>query len=304
MKRLMNKSTIALMMMTLLAVTLTGCLGLGGGSGKITVATAVPNEAKTLGYMYKYLIENKTDVDVEVKTGFSATPPIISAMKNGEAQLATMYSGEIFNGHFPIDESNKDPEYVLKTAQKGFAKDPWNFKWFDSHGFKNQYAIAVREEFAKKYNIDTISDLKKVSDKTTIGVDNAWLQRDVDGYGAFKDTYFSFGDTKPMAISLVYDALKNEEVDAALIYTTDARIAKYNLKVIEDNKNFFPPYLASSVATKEMLKKYPEVEEALKLLVGEFDVKTMRRLNGKVSLHDKKPKEVAKNYLEEHNMLD
>lgn len=297
----MKKLFGLLMALILMTIPLSACGG--GGSNTITIATQTYTEVKILAYMYKDLIEDRTDLNVNVKTGLSASPAVINAMKSGDAQLSTLYTGEIFNGHFPINRNNKDPQFVLKEAQKGFSKDPWNFKWFDPLGFKNQYAFAVRADYAKKHNIHSVSDLKKVADKITLGVDTSWLDRDEDGYKAFKKVYFKFGNVKPMAITLVYKALKNNKVDAALVYTTDARIDKYNLKVIKDNKQFFPPYQASTVATQKMLKNHPKVKKVLQSLVGKFDVNTMRKLNGEVSIKGKKPEEVAKEYLKKHGML-
>src|SRR5699024_12819151 len=84
-------------------------------------------------------------------------------------------------------------------------------------------------------------------------------RRSSDLYPAFKETYgFEFGDTSPMEISLVYDAVKNDEVDVVLAYSTDPRIVAYDLKLLEDDKDFFPPYDAVPTIRQETLDENPE----------------------------------------------
>src|SRR5699024_7908744 len=81
---------------------------------------------------------------------------------------------------------------------------------------------------------------KKVKDQVKVGTDTTWIKRGGDGYVPFKAHYgFGFNDLKPMQISLVYDALKNNKLDVALGYTTDGKISAYDLVVLKDDKHFF-----------------------------------------------------------------
>ncbi|WP_369403624.1 hypothetical protein [Gracilibacillus boraciitolerans] len=75
--------------------------------------------------MYEALVEEQTDVEVVVKTDFSASPVVIEAMNGDDVQLTTLYTGEIFNGHFSIEDTN-DRESVLQQAKEGF-KETYNF---------------------------------------------------------------------------------------------------------------------------------------------------------------------------------
>lgn len=87
-------------------------------------------------------------------------------------------------------------------------------------------------------------------------MDNIWLKKKGDGYEGFVKTYgIEFGSTFPMQIGLVYDALKNEKMDIVLAYSTDGRIKAYNLKILKDDKRFFPPYDASPVVPEKVLKE-------------------------------------------------
>ncbi|MGM7721489.1 glycine betaine ABC transporter substrate-binding protein [Metabacillus sp. Hm71] len=293
----MKKRTV-LAASVLLVFSLAGCAG-----GKtVTVGTQTFTETKILGYMYEYLIENKTDIDVDVKTDLASSPFVLNAMRENQLQIGTLYSGEIFNNHFPIEET-KDPKRVLEQAQKGFDKY-MGMTWFDPLGFENTYAFTVRKEVAETYNLKKISDLKNVANKMTLGVDTAWLEREHDGYDAFSDHYgLRFKKVYPMEINLVYKAVEKKQMDIVLAYSSDARIKEYDLVTLEDDKRFFPPYDASTVVLNDTIKKYPKIKSALKPLEGTINLDTMRTLNAKVDIEKQAPKDVAKQFLEEQGLL-
>lgn len=294
----MGKLKNSIILLTLLTLILTAC-----GDDQITVGTQTYTETKILGYMYEALVEEQTDVEVVVKTDFSASPVVIEAMNGDDVQLTTLYTGEIFNGHFSIEDTN-DRESVLQQAKEGF-KETYNFKWYDPVGFENTYAFTVRQEVAEEHNLEKISDLTEIADEMRLGVDTTWLERDNDGYDAFTETYgLEFGETFPMEIGLVYDAVKNDEVDIVLAYSTDPRISEYNLITLEDDQQFFPPYDASTVIKQEVLDNNPEVDDALSVLVGKITEETMRELNARVDINNEDPQDVAVDYLQNEGLLE
>jgi len=164
--------------------------------------------------------------------------------------------------------------------------------------------LAIREAVAEEKGIETVSDLRDYAKEMRIGVDTTWLERENDGYRAFTDHYgFSFAKTFPMEISLVYEAAANGEVDVVLAYTTDPGIKHFNLKVLKDDKQFFPPYDASPVIRKDTLEQYPELEEVILLLGGQIDAETMTALNYEVDVNKRTPKEVALEFLKSKGYL-
>lgn len=107
-----------------------------------------------------------------------------------------------------------------------------------------------------------------------------------------------------MEIGLVYDAINNQNMDIALGYSTDGRIDAYDLILLEDDKNLFPPYDASPVVNKKILKKYPQVETILLKLEGELPSEEMQRLN-KMADDDKiEPTIVARMFLEDNDYFE
>ncbi|MXQ53485.1 glycine betaine ABC transporter substrate-binding protein [Shimazuella alba] len=288
----------------LLPIALSMLILLSGCTTKdtITVGTQTFTETKILGYMYKYLIEQGSNVNVDVKTDLSSSPFIVNALKENEIQLGTLYTGEIFNDWFPIQQT-KDKQSVLRQAQQGFSKY-YHYKWYTPLGFENTYAFTVTKEVADKYNLKKISDLRKVAKEMRLGVDTSWMERDNDGYKPFVKTYgLSFKNVFPMEINLVYKAVANKQMDIVLAYSSDARIKQYNLVTLEDDRHFFPPYDASTVALEETLKKYPAMDKALKKLSGKIDIDTMRTLNAKVDIDMQEPEQVAKEFLQQQGLL-
>ncbi|MCY9694179.1 glycine betaine ABC transporter substrate-binding protein [Paenibacillus alginolyticus] len=295
----MRKGILGLMGLLLsISVLLSGC-----GSGKtIKIGAQTYTEPKIIAEMYKALVEDRTDLKVEVKPDLSSSPVVIKAMKNKEIDMATLYTGEVFNGYFDVEQT-KDRAKVLQQAQTGFDKN-YDFKWFDPYGFENTYAFTVRKDLADQFQLEKISDLANEAKSMKIGVDTTWLERDNDGYKAFSKQYgLSFGQTLPMEIGLVYEAVANKKVDIVLAYSTDARIKQFDLKTLQDDKQFFPPYDASAVVRKETLQKYPELNDVVQLLVGKINADSMIELNYEVDVKKRSEKDVAVDFLKKAGLL-
>ncbi len=107
-----------------------------------------------------------------------------------------------------------------------------------------------------------------------------------------------------MQIGLVYDALKNNKLDVALGYTTDGRIAAYDLVVLKDDKNFFPPYDASAVAPNKLLKEHPQIKKSISKLDDKISTEQMQKLNYEADGNGKEPAVVAETFLKKHNYFD
>lgn len=232
--------------------------GLGGGQSKNTVkiSALATSESQIMAYMLKELIEHDTNGETSgtIINNLGSATIQHNALMNGDADISsTRYTGTDLVGVLeqqPITDTNK-----AMTITKKLFNQKFNQTFFNSYGFENTFAFMVTKETAKKYNLQTVSDLKKIKDKVNVGTDTTWIKRGGDGYAPFQKHYgFGFNSLKPMQIGLVYDALKNNKLDVALGYTTDGRIAAYDLVVLKDDKNFFPPYDASAVAPNKLLK--------------------------------------------------
>lgn len=290
------------------AIVLSSCSlpGLGSGFNEegITITGGSTTEQQIIGYIVEGMVEHYIDIDAQIVNNLGSSSLNHQALVGGDANVAaikytgTSLTGEL--GHAPIT----DPEKALELVVDGFAAE-FKQKWFPTYGFANTYAFMVTQELADQYNLVTISDLEDVAGELNAGVDSSWIQREGDGYAAFLDTYgFDFNRVYPMQIGLVYNALQAGEMDVVLGYSTDGRIKSYDLVVLEDDKQLFPPYDASPVATFEVLEAYPELNEVLSKLKNSITDEKMQELNY-ISDNDLiEPKVVADNFLKENNYFE
>lgn len=293
-----SRSLAAVLILT--TILISGC-GIGN---EIKIGAQTYTETKLIAAMYQILIEDRTDIRVRTMPDLASTPVVIQAMDRGDVDMATMYTGEIFNNYFPVDQDMKDTEGVLLAAQEGFG-EYFNFRWFDPYGFENTYAFTVRQALADEHNLEKISDLESLAGEMRLGVDTGWLERGDDGYRAFSELYgITFGDTYPMEIGLVYEAVANDEVDIVLAYSTDPRLVEFNLATLQDDLQFFPPYDASPVVRQELLDEYPELTSIIELLVGQLDEETITGLNYEVDINQRSERAVAREFLRERGLIE
>ncbi|MDN4495274.1 osmoprotectant ABC transporter substrate-binding protein [Ureibacillus aquaedulcis] len=296
MRRLLLASTI------ILSLLISGCSSPNNKEDDtIKIASLVTTESQIIAYIMKYMIEHYTNEETEIINNLGSGTVVHQAMVNGDVNMsAVRYTGTDITGALKA-KPIKDSDEALTFVQKEFTKR-FNQTYSDSYGFENTYAFMVTKETAKKYNLKKVSDLAPVAGKLEAGVDTTWINREGDGYKAFVEEYgFDFSRTYPMQIGLVYDAVESGDLDVVLGYTTDGRIPSYDLVVLEDDLNFFPPYDASPLGDNELLEEKPEVKEAVERLVGKIPTKTMQELNFLVDNNLIEPAVVAEQFLEEHN---
>lgn len=304
---MLKKNRFLIILTVCLSIFISGCSlpGLSGpAKNTIKVGTLNTSESQIMGYMVRLMIEHYTDSKVEMVNNLGSSIVQHQAMMNGDVDItAARYTGTDLAGALGM-EPVKDPKEALKIVQHEFQKR-FDQTWFDSYGFANSYAFTVTKGLAEKENVKTVSDLKPLAAKLKLGVDNSWLKRKGDGYEGFVKQYgFQFGRTFPMQIGLVYQAVANGKMDVVLAYTTDGRIKAFDLKVLEDDQHFFPPYDASLVARNDVLKAHPKLKGVLQKLSGKIDTEKMQELNYEADGKMKEPSVIAKEFLEEHHYFE
>lgn len=300
----MKKNKFVISILIIFSIVLTGCSlpGLSGSDkNSISVGTISTSESQIVGQIIRQLIEEETDLTVEMVNNLGSSIVVHQAMVNGDVDIsATRYTGTDLAGALKM-EPVMDAEKAMEIVQTEFQKQ-FNQKWYDSYGFENSYAFTITAELAEKENIEKVSDLESLAGDLAFGVDNSWLNRKGDGYEGFVEEYgFEFGNAFPMQIGLVYQAAASGDMDVVLAYTTDGRIKAFDLKVLEDDHNFFPPYETSAVASNDILEKHPEIDEILERLVGKIDTEMMQELNYEADGEMREPAIIAKEFLEENN---
>lgn len=276
----------------------------GAKKDTIRIGTLNTSESQIMGEMIRQMIEHYTELDVMmVKNLGTATVQHQAMLEEAVDITSTRYTGTDLTGALQMDPV-KDPDEALVIVQREFEKR-WDQTWFDSYGFENTYAFTVSKELAEEYELEKVSDLEPLADELRFGVDNHWMHREGDGYQAFIETYgFDFPNIFPMQIGLVYQALANDEMDVVLAYSSDGRIAAFDLVILEDDLRFFPPYDTSMVARNEVLREHPELKDILAKLTGTITTEKMQELNYEADGKLREPAVVAREFLEENNYFE
>lgn len=302
----MKKKGIFLLLSLVLAAALlfAGCAGGGGAAGdkgKIVVGSKNFNENIILGEMLAQLIEAKTDLQVERKMNLGGTLVCFNALKQGDLDLYPDYTG---TGLMAVLKQpvQTDPDKVYDYVQKEY-NEQFKIKWLKPYGFNNTYTVAVRRETADKYNLEKTSDLVPLAKDMVFGGEQEFFNRP-DGYDGLVKTYgLNFKEHKSFETALKYQATAQNKIDVTDAFSTDGELITYNLKILEDDKKFFPPYFATTIVRMDTLEKYPELEETLNLLAGKISDAEMQQLNYEVAEKDRKAKDVVKEFLQKKGIV-
>lgn len=291
-----HKKSLVVVIVLLICVALIGSNILGGNSDKtIEIATKPMTEQYILGEMLKELIEQDTDLEVTLTQGVGGgTSNIEPAIEKGDFDLYPEYTGTGWN--MVLKNQGLYDESMFDRLKGAYEKD-LNLTWSGMYGFNNTYGLAVRKEIADKYNLETYSDLAKVSGSLTFGAEYDFYERE-DGYDALCEAYdFHFAKTSDMDIGLKYKAINQGKVDVMTIFTTDGQLSVSDIVVLKDDKQFYPSYMCGNVVRMDTLQKHPELAAVLTSLDGILDDKTMADLNYQVEGKGKEPKDVAHEFL-------
>ena len=268
----------------------------------INIATKPMTEGYILGQMLTELIEQDTDLKVNMTNGVGGgTSNIHPAMLKGEFDLYPEYTGTSWEAVLKKEGSYDESKF--DELQKEY-KEKYNLEYVNLYGFNNTYGLAVNKDIAEKYNLKTYSDLAKVSNNLIFGAEYDFFERE-DGYKELQKVYnVDFKKKIDMDIGLKYQAMKDKKIDVMVIFTTDGQLAISDVVVLEDDKKMYPSYRAGTVVRSEILSKYPELKAVLEKLNNILDDKTMADLNYQVESEGKKPEDVAREYLQEKGLLE
>lgn len=291
------------------AVLLAGAMVVGiAGCAKekeepIKIATKPMTEQYILGEMLTQLIEEQTGYEVELTKGIGGgTSNIQPAMEKGEFDLYPEYTSSGWIMVLGHEAGEVSDEEMLSKLQEEYEKE-FDMTWIGLYGFNNTYAVVTTKEAADQYQLETCSDLAKVSDQLVFGGNPDYIER-ADGFLGLSKAYgLNFKAVKDIDIGLKYEALKKGDIDVTNGYTTDAQISRDDVKVLKDDKNYQTNYYCSTVVRKDALEKYPKLEETLELMDGILTDEKMAELNYQVEEEGKDEAEVAKEFLLAEGLL-
>ncbi|HSU68649.1 MAG TPA: glycine betaine ABC transporter substrate-binding protein [Tepidisphaeraceae bacterium] len=266
-------------------------LACGAGCSRrshVTVGSKVFTESVILGQTACDLARS-TGADVDYRRQLGGTRLVWSALLSGQVDLYPEYTGTLSNEIFA-------GQNVLGEAQIRRALSEKGIEMTRPLGFSDTYAIGMREELAKKLNINTISDLRNHPD-LRFGFSNEFLDRG-DGWPALRTAY-GLSPTKVTGLDhdLAYRALANGNIDVTDLYSTDAEIEYYHLRVLTDDRQHFPEYQAVFVYRADLRQRAPEVVDAIKRLEGRITQSQMIKMNADAKVRKIPEDRVASQFL-------
>jgi len=277
---------------------LIGC----GNRSKDTIIVGTKDfpEQYILGNILMLLIEEHTDINAIIK-GNMASHVIFAAVGTGDIDVYVDYTGTIYSYYLRQSES-KTAEEIHDFVTREMARQ-YDLRVLGLLGFNNTFCLAVRSEVAANYNLRTISDLAEVSSTMIFGGSTEILNRN-DGIPGLKRAYnMSFKEERAIHDNERYQAILVGDIQVAEVFSTDGFIRELDLVVLEDDKNFFPPYNGVVVIRNEILEKHPELLGVLSMLEGVLTDEVMRNLNFRADVLEESPRHVAESFLREAGLI-
>jgi len=280
-----------------------GSIGSVSANGTVVVGGKKFTEQQLVAEMTAQLLRaNGYNVDKRPDLGSSI---LRAALENGQVDVYWEDTGTSLVLYNKVtDTLNADETYNRVSAldaQKGIT-------WLNRSNANTTYALAMRNDAAQKHGIVTLSDLAKHigAGGTYQFASNAEFYARSDGLRPLQDLYkFEFGRKNVIRMDggLTYQALRDGQVDVALVMSTDGRVPAYDFVVLKDDKGFFPSYALTPVIRTEVFKQHPRLGELLNALSSRLDDETIAGLNARVDVGRESIESVAKGFLQRSSLL-
>jgi glycine betaine/choline ABC-type transport system substrate-binding protein len=315
MKRFLSLFTTVIVALGLMATSVAVPAAAQDDKPTITVGSKDFTESIILAEIVAALLED-AGYTVERQLNLGGTAVVHQALVSGDVDVYVEYTGTGLlailgqelpetsatpaAGASPVAGGGQDAVYDI--VRSGY-QEQFGLTWLEPWGFNNTYALAVTQETADAYGLETISDLQGVAGEMTFGATQEFLVRP-DGLPGLEATYgIDFANEQGLDPGLLYAAVDEGQVDVISAFATDGRIPALGLVLLEDDMSYFPPYYAAPVVDAELLEQNPEIADILNQLSGEIDDATMADLNFQVDEGGEEPADVARAFLEERGLI-
>jgi osmoprotectant transport system substrate-binding protein len=297
----MKKILLLILTFSLVVTGIAGC-GKDSKEDTITIGGKKFTEQIILVNILEQLLEERTDINVINQADLGATDVLHQGMRDKDLDMYVEYTGTAYMIVLKEELDTTDPQIIYNRVKDYYDKE-FDMTWLTPFGFNNTYAIAVRAEMADKLGLEKISDLQEHAPNLILASDFDFLERE-DGITNFNKTYgLIWKDNTGMDPGLMYGAVKAKQIDAITAYATDGRIPGYDLKVLEDDLGFFPPYFGAVVINNDALERFPEIADIINELAPYLTMRKMAELNSRVDLDGELESKVASEFLVETGLL-
>ncbi len=253
---------------------------------KVTIGSKNFTEGVLLGEIGAGLAR-EAGLDAEHKRQIGGTRILWRALEEGEIDAYAEYTGTLADELLHMPGADRDA-LRLALAQRGLAMTA-------PLGFDNTYALGMRDKRAQALGIATLSDLR-AHPQLKIGLSNEFMSR-ADGWPGLREAYGLPQRPNGLDHDLAYRALAGGAIDVTDLYSTDAEIAYYQLRVLEDDRKYFPSYEAVYLYRADLAQRAPAWLQALNGMAGRIDAAAMQRLNARVKLDRERESDVAADWL-------
>lgn len=271
-------------------VLLLCCLSAGPAAAQdstLAVGSKAFTESVVLGWVATHAL-NDTGLQVQHREQLGGSRFLWEALVRGDIDAYPEYTGTL------IEEILADTDVSPTTLPDVLAR--YGIRMTGELGFNNTYALGMRPEHAEARGITRISDLREHPD-LRVGFTNEFMDRG-DGWPALRQAYDLPFDPQGLDHDLAYRAIDNEALDVIDLYSTDAEIERYGLRVLRDDEDHFPDYQAVLLYRADLGEQFPAAVDALKALEGRFPADTMRALNAEAAVQDRPERKVAAAFVE------
>ena len=272
------------------AVAAVAALGLSAAAeAPLNVGSKRFTESYILGEILTQTAQGAGEASAAHRQGLGNTAIVLGALTQGSIDVYPEYTGTIAKEILKLDAVPPLPELNAKLAAMGLGVAV-------PLGFNNTYALAMRADDARAKGIARLSDLKS-HPELRLGLSQEFIGR-ADGWPGLKRAYeLPYETPRGLDHGLAYEAIAQHQVDAIDIYSTDAKIDKYGLTVLADDRNYFPRYDAVLLFRANLPQRLPRTWAAFKSLEGRIDDASMRRMNAEAELEGKSFVAVAREFL-------
>jgi len=275
------------------AVLACGC----SRSRSIVVGSKNFTEQLVLGEILAQQLERKLGEKVERKLNLGGTLLAHQALVDGEIDLYPEYTGTALAAILKLPPSS-DSAAVLGDVRSAY-RQRWRLEWLKPFGFNNSYAMVVRGDEARRGVLETLSQAARLKTDWVLGAGYEFLER-ADGFHGLVRAYGLGikGQVKTMDLGLLYRALEQRQVGMIAASATDGMLSVLDVKVLADDRHYFPPYEAVPVVRQDALASHPGMSEALAGLAGKITDQMMQKLNYEVDGKHRPLAEVAREFLD------
>ena len=264
---------------------------------RIVVGSKNFTEQIVLGEILAQQLERRTGLHVQRKFNLGGTLLTQEALLSGALDLYPEYTGTALTAILKRKPSS-DAAAVFRQVKLAY-HDQWGLEWLPPLGFANTFAITVRGATAGAGRLKTISDAARSPRPWSLGAGYEFLQRP-DGLSGLLRAYGLRIQDSPvtMDLGLLYQALDHDQVDMIAANSTDGLLSVLDVRVLLDDRKYFPPYECAAVVREVTLAAHPELRPALEELSGQISESAMRRLNYEVDGKHRSVPEVASQFLQ------